>query len=185
MTHQQFIGLFLMYPKKLAELMHYIRDIDEDKNGFITQTEMDDIIKVIFKKDNLKHAFKKTDLLSSREMADVEHIEDISEYNLKPFYINFVATANRILVNHKQFRDHLTKEMKKVKDQKYKEEQDAVINSYTDRVNNKKQNTRPPSELSVIQEKAYSTHDNDATHDVDDDYGNKTNTKDQKRQLSK
>lgn len=36
MTHRQFIAFFVLYPKKLAELMQIIRQIDDDRNGFIT-----------------------------------------------------------------------------------------------------------------------------------------------------
>ena len=101
MSVDQFTGLFAVYPKKLAELMHYIREIDEDRNGFVTQTEMDDILKVIFSKDNLKQTDMRTEMLSPEDLAEVQKIDDIAEYNLKPFYIQFVATANRILVDHK------------------------------------------------------------------------------------
>ena len=36
MTHRQFIAFFVLYPKKLAELMQTIRKIDDDRNGYVT-----------------------------------------------------------------------------------------------------------------------------------------------------
>lgn len=46
-SQEQFISFFVLYPKKISELMLAIRGIDSDRNGFITQTELDDILKLI------------------------------------------------------------------------------------------------------------------------------------------
>ena len=101
MSLDTFIGLFAVYPKKLSELMQYIRDIDQDRNGYITQTELDDILKVVFSKEHLQNAEKRADILSPQRLTEIEQMPDIIEYNLKPFYIDYAATANRILVDHK------------------------------------------------------------------------------------
>jgi len=57
-SKRSFISFFKLYPKKLAELFHLVRGIDDDRNGYITQTEMDDILKLILGPDKLVGAEK-------------------------------------------------------------------------------------------------------------------------------
>jgi hypothetical protein len=66
--------------------MKMILDIDKDHNGFVTQTEIDDILKIVYP-EKLGMGFADADL--------------------KPIYRLFVSSANRVLVNYKLFRRFL------------------------------------------------------------------------------
>lgn len=72
---------FVKYFKNEAALKHVvntIRQIDRDHNGYVTRTELDDILKLVF-----------------REMAD---------YNLHPIINKFSSISNKILIDYKQFQ---------------------------------------------------------------------------------
>ena len=64
MNSSQFISFFVVYPAKLSEMMTIIRQIDKDRNGYITQTELDDIIKLIFAKNHLLNSEQHLELIS-------------------------------------------------------------------------------------------------------------------------
>lgn len=46
-------------------------------------------------------------IVTNKLLNHVSGLQDMYFYNLKPFYINHVASANRILVDYKSFRDYL------------------------------------------------------------------------------
>jgi hypothetical protein len=83
-TESEFIKLF-MQNIKLKEVMLSIKEIDKDKNGYVTRTELDDIIKLHYK-------------------------ESLSDRNLTPIINKFSSISNKILIDYKAFRDWL-KEM--------------------------------------------------------------------------
>ena len=64
--------------------MKMIGEIDKDHNGYITQTEIDDILKIVYPNKIEEDGYK--------------------DANLKPIYRLFVSSANRVLVNYKLFR---------------------------------------------------------------------------------
>lgn len=61
--------------------MRTIKQIDKDNNGYVTSTELDDILKLSFP------------VLQSR--------------NLKPVFKEFESLQNKILIDYKRFRDRL------------------------------------------------------------------------------
>ena len=72
---------------KLKELFNIIKEIDRDHNGFVTQTELDDILKLLYPKE-------------------------LKNVNLKPIYLPFASAANKVLVDYKQFRDFINKSLR-------------------------------------------------------------------------
>ena len=67
--------------RKVQELFFTIQGIDRDHNGYVTQTELDDILKMI--------------------------IPSLRDKNLKPIYLPFVSSANKVLVDYKRFKAFL------------------------------------------------------------------------------
>ena len=61
-----------------------IRIIDKDRNGFVTKTELDDIIKVLF-----------PDELKDKDLTEI----------IKPYQ----SIQNKILVDYKSFVDNIVK----------------------------------------------------------------------------
>lgn len=80
------VVLFLR-ENSLHEMSRMIREIDKDRNGFVTKTELDDIIKVLF----------------PEELRD----RDISA-SIKPYQ----SIQNKILVDYKRFIDDIVKKTK-------------------------------------------------------------------------
>ena len=61
-----------------------IKEIDKDHNGFVTSTELDDIIKLYYQKE-------------------------LMDKDLMPFINKFASLQNRILIHYKSFQKHLKK----------------------------------------------------------------------------
>ena len=59
--------------------MAMIQEIDKDQNGYVTSTELDDILKIIYPKD-------------------------LGDKNLKHILKPFCSSANKVLLDYKQFR---------------------------------------------------------------------------------
>jgi reverse gyrase len=78
----------LIKNNKLADIVRTIKEIDRQHNGFVTSTELDDILKVIYK-------------------------EELQDKDLKPMLKKYASIQNRILIDYKQFRDSLVKQIKK------------------------------------------------------------------------
>lgn len=76
----EFIDVFKK-ENKLAELMETIRLIDRDHNGYVTSTEMDDILKIIY--------------------------PSLVPYNLKPILKPYCSSANKVLLDYKLFRNYI------------------------------------------------------------------------------
>lgn len=80
---------------KMVDIMRAIKDIDKEHNGYVTSTELDDILKICYKKDLL-------------------------DKNLKNIFRPFASIQNKILIDYKKFRDFLlqaiTEQRKKLED---------------------------------------------------------------------
>ena len=63
---------------KLKEIIKNIRDIDKDNNGYVTTTELDDIIKL-------------------------HYHEELFDKNLKPLFKKYASIQNMILIDYKKF----------------------------------------------------------------------------------
>ncbi len=87
MDEEEFTQL-LISKNKLADIIRTIKEIDRQHNGFVTSTELDDILKVIYK-------------------------EELKDRDLKPMLKKYASIQNRILIDYKQFRDTLVKAVKK------------------------------------------------------------------------
>lgn len=67
--------------------MKSIKDIDKEHNGYVTITELDDILKIYYKKE-------------------------LTDKNLKEIFKPFASIQNRILIDYKKFRDFLLGKIK-------------------------------------------------------------------------
>ena len=86
--------LLMLRKNRLADMMRKIKEIDKERNGFVTQTELDDILKILF-----------ADELGGRDLTKL----------IKPF----CSIQNKILVDYKKFRDFIVSQLKQL-DQNYK-----------------------------------------------------------------
>lgn len=66
--------------------MRIIKHIDKDHNGFITTTEIDDILKQVYK--------------------------PLEKYDIQPLIKRFRSVQNKILVDYKLFRNYIIDSMK-------------------------------------------------------------------------
>jgi predicted ribosome quality control (RQC) complex YloA/Tae2 family protein len=86
----------------LASIIRNIKQIDRDGNGYVTSTELDDILKLTFP-------------------------EELTMKRLKPMFKEFASIQNRILIDYKKFRDKLLQLIAKYKEaediKKLREEQ--------------------------------------------------------------
>lgn len=73
---------------KIDSIMGTIKDIDKDRNGYVTHSELDDIMKMNYPKE-----------LSSRDVL--------------PIIKKFSSVQNKILIDYKGFRDMLRLEVNK------------------------------------------------------------------------
>jgi Ca2+-binding EF-hand superfamily protein len=71
--------------------MRSIKQIDRDGNGYVTSTELDDILKLTFP-------------------------EELTNKRLKPIFKDFASIQNRILIDYKKFRDRLLSLIAKYKE---------------------------------------------------------------------
>ncbi|CDW71437.1 ef-hand calcium-binding domain-containing protein 6 [Stylonychia lemnae] len=75
---------------KLVDIMRAIKDIDKEHNGYVTSTELDDILKISYKKE-------------------------LGDKNLKSMFKPFASIQNKILIDYKRFRDHILNRFSKYK----------------------------------------------------------------------
>ena len=69
---------------KLIKVMQTIRTIDKDKNGFVTDQELEDILKL-------------------------HYPDKLDKYNIKPVLQQFACESNRLLLNYNKFKDCVKK----------------------------------------------------------------------------
>lgn len=74
---------------KMTELMRRIREIDREHNGFVTSTELDDLLKIHYK-------------------------QELGNKDLKPILKKYASIQNRILIDYKGFRDSVVEQLKKL-----------------------------------------------------------------------
>lgn len=81
----------VMRRNRFPQIMKVIKEIDQDNNGYVTNQELDDIFKLNYE-----------DELASRD--------------LKPFLKKFASLQNRVLIDYKKVRDHLTAKVNEARD---------------------------------------------------------------------
>ena len=72
---------FLMVIKKdnkMKEIHQIFRNIDSDRSSYLTNTELDDVLKMMYP-------------------------NDFENKNLEPLYTNYLSQQNRSMINHKKF----------------------------------------------------------------------------------
>ena len=69
---------------KLQNIMKVIKEIDSDNNGYVTNQELDDIFKL-------------------------HYAQELGNREIKTVFKKFASIQNRILIDYKKLRDHLTK----------------------------------------------------------------------------
>lgn len=74
---------------KLSEVIRTIKEIDKQRNGFVTTTELDDILKINYK-------------------------EDLINRDLRMIMKKYASIQNRVLVDYKKFRDSLVSQLKEL-----------------------------------------------------------------------
>ena len=75
---------------KLVEIMRRIKEIDKEHNGYVTSTELDDILRISYKKE-------------------------LEGKNVKAIFRPYSSIQNKILIDYKKFRDYLVDKLKKLK----------------------------------------------------------------------
>lgn len=75
--------------KKYPALLRSIKDIDQDNNGYVTTTELDDMLKV--------------------------HLPELKDKDLKKLFKPWASIQNRILIDYKKVKEHLQSEFKIMK----------------------------------------------------------------------
>ena len=71
----------------MPEIFAMIVSVDKDRNGYVTNTELDDILKIAYP--------------ASYEDGGLK------DANLKPLMRKFASSANKVLIDYKQFRDYI------------------------------------------------------------------------------
>ena len=77
---------------KLKSIVLTIKEIDKDHNGFVTSTELDDIIKLYYRKE-------------------------LMDKDLLPFINKFSSLQNRILIHYKSFQQYLKKNVTRIENE--------------------------------------------------------------------
>ena len=85
LSEAELIAMFLN-ENKVSEFMRYCREIDPDKNGFVTVVEIDDILRILYP-------------------------EQLKDRDLSEIYEPFCSSNNKILIDYKAFRDMLHVQM--------------------------------------------------------------------------
>lgn len=84
-TYERLVEL-MVKDNKLPFILKSIKDIDQDNNGYVTTTELEDIIKV--------------------------HYPQLTNKNLKKLFKPFASIQNRILIDYKSLRKDLIDKIK-------------------------------------------------------------------------
>lgn len=98
-TEEEFIEI-VKKDNKLAEIMKIILQIDREYNGYVTITEMDDILKLIYP-------------------------DQLEKYSLKSLLKVYCSSANKVLLDYKQFRDYILEGL----EGRYKNHDEIKINN--------------------------------------------------------
>ena len=76
---------------KMLDIMRSIKDIDKEHNGYVTSTELDDILKIYYK--------------------------ELETKSLKQIFRPFSSIQNKILIDYKKFRDSILEKIKQYQDE--------------------------------------------------------------------
>lgn len=82
---EQFIKL-ICKNNRMVDIMRSIKEIDKEHNGYVTSTELDDIVKIYYK--------------------------ELENKNLKQIFRPFSSIQNKILIDYKKFRDSILSKIK-------------------------------------------------------------------------
>jgi len=74
---------------KLVQVMKTIRSIDRDKNGYVTNQELEDILKLHYN-------------------------SQLQKFDLKPLFKEFCSQSNRLLINYSSFKERIIEELAKL-----------------------------------------------------------------------
>ena len=72
-------------------MMRVIGEIDKDRNGYVTNAELDDILKMIFP-------------------------TTLGNKNIRGIFAHFSSSANKVLIDYKRFRDFIMESIGITKD---------------------------------------------------------------------
>lgn len=87
---------------KLKSIMLTIKEIDKDHNGFVTLTELDDIIKLYYR-------------------------QELMNKDLIPFINKFSSLQNRILIHYKSFQSYVKKNVAKIEQEMQEKKKKAEL----------------------------------------------------------
>ena len=68
----------------MADVFRTIYEIDKERNGFVTSTELDDILNLFYE-------------------------QELATMNLKPMLKPYCSSANKVLLDYKKFREFIFK----------------------------------------------------------------------------
>lgn len=100
---------------RLADIVRTIKEIDKQHNGFITTTELDDILKLFYKNElankDLKHIMKKYASIQNRVLVDYKAFRDsiISQLKLQNNTYTYAATESSLSPQKTIARDSTAK----------------------------------------------------------------------------
>jgi hypothetical protein len=115
-TYDEFVD-HVIKDNKLPFILKSIRDIDQDNNGYVTTTELDDIIKL--------------------------HYPNLHNKKLKSIFKRFASIQNRILIDYKSFRNDLIERIKhSFEDRTEKKDEVKHHISYKDKISPRRLKTK-------------------------------------------
>ncbi len=76
----------------MLDIMKRIKEIDREHNGYVTSTELSDILQIAY--------------------------PNLQNRNIKALFQNYSSIANKILIDYKRFRDDILKGIAKNKEKK-------------------------------------------------------------------
>ena len=88
MDELELVAVFLTN-NKMQEMLRYCREINPEKNGVVTISELDDILKILY-----------PDELENRDLSNI--------------YETYCNPSNKILIDYKAFRDMLNSKLKTI-----------------------------------------------------------------------
>lgn len=89
---------------KIKEVVRTIYEIDKQRNGYITTTELDDILKLNYK-------------------------EKLANKDLRLMMRKYASIQNRVLVDYKAFRDSILSQLRALGEQEFNDKASAKLSS--------------------------------------------------------
>lgn len=97
-SEEEFIALIMKEAGKMRDVMLTIKSIDKDHNGYVTTTELDDILKINFE-------------------------ASLGDRDLKPIIQRFSSIQNRILIDYKGWRQWVLSSLEELKKKRLEEQE--------------------------------------------------------------